>query len=254
MKRKLIYLLITALLGIGIFVAVDNLRLLLPGFYFEHQTDYNQYSIHSDQPINRGVTFILEEVSTKLGATELYSGDEDFTVFFCYDASTYARFARELGMNPDSQGLTIEPLGYVMINLREIGNVGREFGNSHPYSLLSGSATHVLAHELTHVLITNHVGMFASPDLPSWKREGYAEYAASRYVKEQDSSYSFKEYAGHFFSDEYDEVELARQHYIKYELIVEYLLDVKELAVADLLSQSHQKDTIFNELKQWVNQ
>lgn len=252
MKKKITWTVTGLLLLSGIGFSAYYLPYWWPGYYFDHQAEYKQFSIHSDRPINRGVTFILEEVSTKLEVTKLFSRDFEFNIYFCYDPEKYARFARETGMNPNSQGMTIEPLGYVFLNLKQVGEVGRQYGNRYPYSLVSGSATHILAHELTHVLFTDQLGMFKSPDLASWKREGYAEYAASKYLKHQDTTYSFSANVNKYFAGEYKDVKPSRRHYIKNELIVEYLLDVKNVLISRFFTRSFALDTLLSELQDWA--
>ncbi len=195
----------------------------------------------------------MKEVSTRLEASELYSDHHNFSVFLCYDPEKYGRFATEMGLLPDSQGMTIEPFGYVFINLHEIGQVGQKYRDRYPYSLLSGSAVHILAHELTHVLITQQAGMFSSHEIPMWKREGYAEYVASKYPKNQDTIYSLKQRVRDYFGGEFDEIPTRRRHYIKKELLVEYLLDTRKIPYNQLISDDVKQEQVLSEMKEWVN-
>ncbi|MDZ7693763.1 MAG: hypothetical protein U5K69_22035 [Balneolaceae bacterium] len=253
-KNRLGWITVGLVLVVTSVFLVGYLPILVPGLYFDSHTEFEQYSVHADHPLNRGVNFLLREVTMKLEVTELYTGDEDFALFMCYDLSTYARFARELDVNPDSQGFTIESLGYVFINLRKIGEIGQKYGNRHPYSLLSGSATHIIAHELTHILITEHVGLFDSREIPGWKRKGYAEYAASKYLRSQDSSYSLNEQVNGFLKGNYKEVTPVRKQYIKDKLLVEYVLDAEGFSFHELMNRPLNPDSIFMELKSWSSE
>ena len=48
------------------------------------------------------------------------------------------------------------------------------------YSVFSGDLVHGITHELVHEYTSLEMGILNYRKLPSWKREGYAEFSASR--------------------------------------------------------------------------
>lgn len=252
LNKKINLFVFGLIIAAGSFYLLTYFPVLFPGFYFDYQQDYKQFSVYSDRPINRGIPFILEETVSKIDGSDLYSGDSNFDVYLCYNQDLYGWFARQADVKIESQGMTIEPWGSVFINLHEIGEVGQQYGYLYPYTLLSGSATHILAHELMHVLVTNHIGMFEIDDIPTWKREGYAEYAAARYAKNQDTSYSLRKRISKFMEGKYDKVDPDRRQYLRYEFVVEYLLDEKGITPQAFWDSTFNRDTVFSEMKQWA--
>ncbi|MDR8394268.1 hypothetical protein NC796_24180 [Aliifodinibius sp. S!AR15-10] len=254
MKNKIAWVLTFIALTVGGYILAIYLPILAPGLYFDYQTEYKQYSIYSDRSINRGISFMMEEVTSKLQPIEIYSGQEEFSIYLCYEPGKYRWFSKQMNMNHESQGMTVEPLGYVFINLHRIGKIGQMYGDRYPYSLISGKATHIITHELMHVLITRELGMLDSRKLPDWKREGYAEYGASLHSKSQDTSYSFRKNVNAFLNGYYDEVKPIHRVYLKHELMVEYLITVKGITFSRLMNVTFNQDAIWQELKAWMQQ
>ncbi|MDX1639695.1 MAG: hypothetical protein R3281_17160 [Balneolaceae bacterium] len=251
MKKGSVIIIIVLLLILAV-IGYRYLPVIWPGLYFAHEMKYRQFSVQADQHLNRGIRFLLEEATARVQFSPLYSEDKSFHVFLCYRPKTYDHFARQMHMDASSQGFTIEPLGYLFLNLREIGDVGQRYGKQFPYSLLSGKASHILAHELTHTLITDRLGYFGSRNLAGWKREGYAEYVASGSIRSEDSTYSLVERVSSVLNGQYGEVPPARRQYIRDQLVVEYLLDIRDWSLLQLINSPVSEDEVYREMVSWA--
>ncbi|MDX1618716.1 MAG: hypothetical protein R3224_08015, partial [Balneolaceae bacterium] len=225
MKRTISLTVTILLLLAAIYGGYRLLPYLYPGYYFEHNTGFNQFSVYSDSTLGDNVIPHLNEAVQRIQGNTLYPAyaPSEFRIYICYDPGLYGYFARLIDQNQASQAFTLEPFGHIFINPYGLRTVRRLYGSGelYEYSLLAGEAVHIFAHELMHVLITRKIGMFESKELPTWKREGYAEYAASIRQKRDDRSYSLGNRAEAYFSGAYDHVVAGRRFYIRNAMIVE---------------------------------
>jgi len=130
-----------------------------------------------------------------------------------------------LGSNSFGKGFPALPTNNVFINKSDLAKdlVFRDAPANAERSL-SG----VISHETTHLLIRKRFGYWRNLTMPSWKKEGYAEYVAG----------------GSTLSDETG-VKLWKQNpkdatgyqYFKYYLMVKYLLEHDKLTVDELFKR-----------------
>jgi hypothetical protein len=105
---------------------------------------------------------------------------------------------------------------------RLIGPSGREVPGER-------TLTYYMAHELTHVLLARELGSLRQWLLPYWKNEGYADLLA----KGGDFDY---ERAREHFRRGAPELDWKRSGlYLRYHLLVAYLLERRGLGVYDML-------------------
>jgi len=256
-KRYLGLSLSLLLLFAALYGGYRLLPYLYPGYYFEHNTGFNQFSVYSDSTLQRNVIPDLNAAVQRIQGNDLYRmhAPSEINIYICYDPALYGYFARLIDQNQSSQAFTLEPFGHIFVNPYGLKTVRRLYGNGELYehSLLSGEPAHIYAHELMHVLITNRLGMLDSKDLPTWKREGYAEYAASIKQKREDASYTLRKRAGDYFSGAYDHVVAGRRYYIRNEMIVEYLSEVKKIGFDSLMTRDINPSGIETEIKKWLD-
>lgn len=95
-----------------------------------------------------------------------------------------------------------------------------------------------LAHEVTHMMVADHLGRRAERQLPMWLREGYAEYVARRDTFDYDATRT-RLLAG-------DEALVTRRTdpYLKYLLLVAHLLERERLDVRTLLREPPSADAV----------
>ena len=85
-----------------------------------------------------------------------------------------------------------------------------------------------LAHELTHSLMASYLGRLKYHELPTWLREGYADYVG----KGQDS---FPDIRAKFEDSSYR----TNREYLRYELMIAYLLEVRRVGVPSLFHSNY---------------
>lgn len=256
MKKKLSWSITILLFIAAIYGVYRLLPYLYPGYYFEHNTGFNQFSVYSDSTLGDNVIPDLNEAVQRIQDNNLYPeyAPSEFRIYICYDPGLYGFFARQIGQNQAGQAFTLEPFGHIFVNPYGLRTVRRLYGSGelYDYSLLGGEAVHIFAHELMHVLITRKLGMLDSKELPNWKREGYAEYAASISQKSKDSSYKLRNRAVDYFSGAYDDLVAGRRFYIRNEMIVEYLVKVKKIGFDSLMTADINPFEVEMEMREWL--
>jgi hypothetical protein len=92
----------------------------------------------------------------------------------------------------------------------------------------SRSLSGVIAHEIVHLFIRQRYGTVQASLMPTWKNEGYCEYIAG------DSTISVEEGLRRWQGNTSDD---ARYRYIKYHLMMKYLLEQEHQTVDQIMTQ-----------------
>lgn len=195
------------------------LVLIFPQPLFPHRLTYRGFTIHSDRPLSRGIYSVLDRTSALLASSAVYDSTARHTVFLSSSHAKFALFARE---HFRAFGIRSPLRGHIFISDvdPERGVVVR-YAEDHNERQLSG----VLAHEVTHNLLHNVAG---GRDLPTWKEEGYAEYVAGESTFDYDEGVRLLARGGSDSSPAF--------RYLKYRLLVEYLLEEKGVGFEEFLS------------------
>ena len=156
-----------ALMGIAYF-----LLLLFPNPLFAYSAQVGQFNFYSDRPIPSEIQAVVEQATSKLSTSPLYTTTEPFDVFIAAD-----QWRRTLLM-PHSRGAigTSNILtGNTVLNRCDIKD---DICTNDQSSFNRRPMNAVLAHECMHKLMAKDLGLFAYIRLPTWKNEGYCEYVA----------------------------------------------------------------------------
>lgn len=131
------------------------------------------------------------------------------------------------------------------------------------YQKCEGDLTYLVAHEMIHNLQENKYGKlkfnpFSHPDF--WKLEGYPEYV-SRQVQLSTENYSLVKEIERYvrlesnLTDKWIAVEhsgcKAPKYYFKGRLMMEYLMDIKNLSYDQILADTTAEELIFEEILDW---
>lgn len=223
--------------------------LLCPKPYFEFEMEYNEFQVYADCPKGEALKSILDEVSARLRSIPIEGPEPQYTLFICYDAERYKMFANKAGKPATSQGFNLMPLGYTFINQSFISKIKKANSHGYQYNLLEGNPAHIITHEITHQLLSKELGFFKVRQIPTWKLEGYCEYAASLHPKRRDSSYQFKNELFKYFAGQYDHIPAGRQFYIRSQLLTEYYLDHQENSFDTFMADSLLEHDLWQSLK-----
>ena len=214
------------------------LLLLFPQPLFAHQLEHEGIILHARRPIPDAMRQTLEQVHARLERSPLYDRSQTFHVFICEPQWAFTLFART---NYQVGGIAHGYIGrHVFIresdmdNDRLIGPSGRPVAADRPLS-------YFIAHELTHILQARHLGILRFARLPRWVNDGYADYVA-RDIDLGKALNGLKSGAR----------ELDPQQsglYLRYQLMVSFLLNVRGAALGDVLQRRDDGAAIEQELR-----
>lgn len=201
------------------------LLLSFPQLLFAHEVSYKNLKIYSREPIDQNVYAVIDKVEARLATSPIRSDEVKPKVFLINSFGVYRGLSLYLGANSFGKGYPVLPVNNVFINKSDLGKdlVYRDAPSNNSRGL-SG----VVAHEITHLLIRKRYGYLRNLTMPTWKKEGYAEYVAG------GSTLSYE--AGVQMWKENPKDGTGYQ-YFKYHMLVKYLLEQEKISVDDLFNR-----------------
>ena len=207
--------------------------------FYRHHISYKQFKIYADIEINDAIYEILDEVDKQLKISEIYESNLNCKIFISSGFKPYSIFSPSY---KDAFAVTYPIINNIFISKTDIENnlVQRNAEEDNERSLSS-----VIAHEVTHKLIENEIGIKANRKLEIWKKEGYCEYISGEsklnlkagikkvYKNSNSSSPAFS--------------------YLKYRILVTYLIDVKGHSFRSLVKTEFDIRQLEKELTNYGN-
>lgn len=208
---------------------------------FSWSVHTNNLSLYSDQAfLSEDGKQLLELVQKKLTRSSLYSDKDHYTIFICN-----SNWRRNIFFFASSKagGLNYYPLSSnVFISGAKIKE-NRLISPSGRSDILGRTLDHFIAHEITHVLTGKLIGGIKLHYLPDWIKEGYAEYIGS------GSTFNYNKAAQAFLMGSPEMNIPPSVPYLRYNLIVTYLLDKQQWSPTKLFETSISQGEIEYKLK-----
>lgn len=201
------------------------LLLCFPQVLFAHEISYRNLKVYSREPLDQNIYAVLDRVESNLATSEINNQEVKPRIFLTNGFSLYALLSLYLGSNSFGKGYAALPTNNVFINKSDLAKdlVFRNAPANNERSL-SG----VLAHETTHLLIRKKFGYWRNLIMPTWKKEGYAEYVAG------GSTLPYETGVKMWRANPQDG---TGYQYFKYYMLVKYLLEHDKLSVNDLFNR-----------------
>lgn len=211
--------------------------LAYPQPLFAYELSHAGITVHSTLPIPDAMRSTLDRARARLDRSPVAAGALGAHVFICHSHALFALFARQ---NHRVGGIADWLVGQHvflresdMLNDRLIGPGGNPVAADRPLS-------YFIAHELMHVANARTVGRWRYSRMPQWVDDGYADYVA-RDVDLDDALAKMKDGAR--------ELDPRRSGlYIRYQLMVAYLLEKKQVAVRTLLTAPPDREAVERDL------
>lgn len=216
---------------IGIFL-IYVLTLIFPYYLFANKLEYKNFSIyyHSNDINTEDLKLVLDQSEKLLKTSDLFVEGKKQKIFICSSFSEFAFFAHILYK---SFALNYFITQNVFLSKSSISqNSILRNAEENNKRTLSG----VIAHETTHSLLENELGIFWYKLLPSWKNEGYCDFIAN------ESSFDQQKGLRNICTNENSGT--ASFEYFKYRIITSYLFEEKKQSVREFL----ENDFDLNEL------
>jgi len=213
------------------------LVLVHPQPLFAYELQHAGITVHATRPIPDAMRTTLDRVRGRLDRTPLAESTRGTDVFICDARWLFALFART---NYRAGGIAdVFVGGHVFLREsdmehdRLIGPSGQPVSADRPLS-------YFIAHEIMHIAHGRRLGRLGYARLPRWVDEGHADYVA-RDVDLNQALRAFK--AG---ARELDP--LRSGLYIRFQLMVAYVLEKEGVALAALLAHPEERAAVEGKL------
>lgn len=211
--------------AILVIVAAFLFLLVYPQVLFAHEVRYKNFTVYSRQPLTSSIYTVLDKVEAELSASPINDTSVQPKIFLTNSQKLYSFLSLYIGWNSFGKGYPLLPTSNVFINEADVSRdlVFRKAATGGQRSL-SG----VIAHEITHLHVRRRFGYVRNIAMPSWKKEGYAEYVAGGSTLDYETGVKL------WKANPNDG---TGYQYFKYYLTVKYLLENEKLSVDDLFNR-----------------
>lgn len=245
-KKWTFRLTVTGLLIIGLLLVI----ILNPFWIYANKTTHKNFTIYHNQQFDNIFLEQIDKANQFLNQSEFYS--KNLKLDICLnDGSYYSKLVETIGGRAFARGF------YDKIVL--FGNA--DFKNN--FVELKGykwNLTQLLAHEMTHCLQFDKLGLWKSKpfaNIPNWKWEGYAEYVARQNNDQKDLLINIDRFLATNENNWEvvfgDSTIVPREYYNSWTLI-QYSLDIKKMNYSQILSDTTNNEIIKREMMKWYNE
>lgn len=236
--KKFLSLIKFSVYGLAGILSIYVVLLIFPQVLFAHQVSYKNFDVYSRQPLDANIYKVLDSAEVRLEKSPFYDKNLTHKIFISDTFPLYA-FLNPKGRG--SFGNTTTGIG-IMINRADVSRDwvfrNAEQDNKRPLS-------DVIAHETTHLLIQNKLGLRKAFALPRWKVEGYCEYVAGNTtIGFEEGTRRWKE------NSDNDSTYL----YFKYHQMVRYLLDDEKISVNEIFTKDFDEKGVSAKVFAKINQ
>ena len=186
--------------------------------------------VRSDAPIPEGALGVISLAESRIRRSTLFDTTRTYPVYVCNARWRWNYFS---GFNGRSRGFHTSLGRAVFIRPArwDENQLAGPDGRDGPRSL-----DVYIAHEVTHMMVADRIGLIEARRLPVWLREGYAEYVARR------DTFDYAAARAQLIAG--DEGFAARDQYRKYLLLVTHLLDQEGKNVSAVLNAPPNPDEV----------
>lgn len=218
---------------------IYGLILIFPQALFSNSINYKNFTVyyHSDTMDIPKLESILDKSASLLSESEVFDEGKKQKIFLCSSFNEFTFFALR---SRKSFAVNYPLIQNILLSESNIeDNSIRRNASENNRRTLSG----VIAHETTHSLLEDKLGIVKYKLLPSWKNEGYCDYIA------KESSYDEQLGRQQICENEHDSSPSFR--YFKYKAYAQFLLE-GEVSLDDFLNQDFNLESVaFKERKKY---
>lgn len=242
--RALRSLIVWSLLFLLTIVLVMKLLLWFPEPYFRYRTDYRNFRIYSTNSLPAEYTRVFDAIAEKITRCAHYDPGYRQRIFFS-PRGTFYNFV----MSPENQYYAYNSTFRHNVLIFQVADLEQNTV-THPMTGIAYPLDQVITHELTHT--------FVREDLPSWKKEGYAEYIAN-YREGHVASGALRQNALTLLASDTEEYRLVNEQgisrprpYFSARVLAEYLFLVKGLTFEEFIGDKVREDETLAEVQAWA--
>jgi hypothetical protein len=224
--------------------------LLNPSLLYAHHTTTRQLTIYHNQPLPPLLLVRLEQARTLVQPNEVFA--EALRLEVCLnDGSWYPRLV---------QTIWSPAFAWSFYNKVVLNGVADARANRLTFRTYAWDLTSLVAHEMTHCYQFHRFGLWHSNPLahyPTWKWEGYAEYAARRpqglqSLRQRVARLQYAEQAEPARWDlQLADSSSTSREYFSYLVLTQYCLEVKHLTLQQLSQDTTSAQVTRQQVQAW---
>ncbi len=233
-----------------------TLIILFPQRLFANKIKYKEFTVCSNDKIDDNIKIVLDKAMNLVQRSELYDPSYKYNIILCHNTFYNKIDDKLLGVGPAARAR----LNNAVIKVRIDPQRNLAFPTFRKKCEINLS--YLIAHEMIHCLQAKKYGImkfnpFKHPEL--WKLDGYPEYI-SRHTELSGKDYSLTSEIERYVNLEKKATDMwileqsgceTPNYYYKGRLMMEYLMDIKNLSYDQILKDSVSEATLFEEMLKW---
>ena len=233
-----------------------TLIILFPQRLFANKIKYKEFTVCSNDKIDDNIKIVLDKAMNLVQRSELYDPGYKYNIILCHNTFYNKIDDKLFGVGPAARAR----LNNAVVKVRIDPQRNLAFPTFRKKCEIDLS--YLIAHEMIHCLQAKKYGImkfnpFKHPEL--WKLDGYPEYI-SRHTELSGKDYSLTNEIERYVNLEKKATDMwileqsgceAPNYYYKGRLMMEYLMDIKNLSYDQILKDSVSEATIFEEMIEW---
>ena len=240
--------LVVLLAMVALYVGV----IVYPTPLFAHHQRIGGFRVHSDQAPAVDVEALVAEVAERLAAFEHEPEAKTYTVYLCHSLRRYSFFAKLTRRTSASQAIGLSAPGNIFVSMPRLAQLAAHQGGLFAHSRFEGRPAFAIAHEIAHFGLVDSLGLDASRSLPAWKSEGWADYQANLAAIRRDPNYDLAQRIDLLDDPRYwQNPRLRARNFYAWQLLVEYLAEVRSYRFEDLSRPSVTESEIWAQMRAW---
>lgn len=164
--------------AVGLF-ALQITVLAFPQLLMTHSAQSGTVVIYARGGDTGAFRDLAERVDRRLQGSEFYRPSRTDRVYLFEDPGLYRLFVRLSLLRVEPQGYNLSIFGNSYISTTRHRKMADRTGGLPEYSIWDGDLSHLIAHEVAHQHVIDHIGRGTWKRLPHWKQEGIPEYIAN---------------------------------------------------------------------------
>jgi hypothetical protein len=244
-KKWTIRLTATALLIAGLLLII----ILNPILTYAKKTTHNNYTVFHNKTLDPTLLNKLDQATELLKASEFYNPKLHLEICL-NDGSKYPKLIQTLRGQAFAWGF------YDKVVMQGTANFKDNYVELNGYKW---NLTQLLAHEMTHCLQFDNLGLWKSKpfaSIPNWKWEGYAEYVSRQNTDQKDLSKNIErliatneKYWGIKFADS----TIAPREYYDNWTLIQYCMAIKKMTYKQILADTTSEQIVRQEMMSWFS-
>ena len=242
-KKWTLCLTATALLIAGLLLII----ILNPILTYANKTIQNNFTVFHNKTLDPTLLTKLDQATDLLKASEFYNPNLHFEVCL-NEGSKYPKLIKTLRGQAFAWGF------YDKVVLQGTANFKGNYVELNGYKW---NLNQLLAHEMTHCLQFNKLGLWKSKpfaNIPNWKWEGYAEYISRQNTDEKDLSKNIARLIAtniNSWEVAFTDSTIAPREYYDHWTLVQYCMDIKKMTYKQVLADTTREQIVRHDMMRW---